>query len=442
MIAWGRALALAARLVEDRASVDRALGEVSSSARAFSNRDYPLSPLPLLLDAGAVTAAVPVLETYVGVLGRLVEAYREHAEVRAWFSLDRDEEALVLADRRLGDAPVVCRLDGYLEQGTERIRLLENNADAPAGTLFTPRVNRAVREVLRRSGSASLPVALEPDFAGEHVLLDALRRCGERAGARRTDVVTVLQRAGTVSREVAEMVLAFRDAGCDAAVADPRELDVRDGRARFGERPAGLVWNKVNTVDWRRLTAADPTLARRWLRALDDRDFVHVNPFGARFVAESKLSLALLGSSEFAALFSPAQREAVAALLPGSQRLVGGDAAAAAAHEHPSRYVVKDAYDIRGDGVRIGSAAGAREWADAIAPPAGTARLLQHHVAPTSYPVYRRGSPVGRIVCMATSLDTYVVGGTVAGFGAKASTGAKVNVFQGGQKLSVQVVAD
>lgn len=464
MIAWPQALELAALLASDPARTARAVAEVCSSAAPFQNRGYPLSPLPLLLDEHEVAAVVPLLEAYVSALGRLVEAYRDHAEVRAWFGLDAMAEALVLADTRCGDLPLVCRLDTYLEQGTERVRLLENNADAPAGTLFTARVNRAVSEVVRRCGGGScrrapggraVPVGStadgghgSPQLDDELLLLEALRRRGVHAGAHDSGIVTVVQRDEAVSREVREMVAVFRTAGFDAEVADPRALEVRGGRACFGKRPGGFVWNKVNTVDWQRLAAEDPTLAQRWLAALDDTDFVHANPFGARFVAESKLSLALLRSARFAGLWSARERAAVEALLPDAWLLAGGTdgadgpAPVAEAARQPARFVVKDPYDIRGDGVRVGGATDAYAWADALAPPGWSPRLLQRYVTPSAYPVLVAGGATRApaVVCMPTSLDAYVVEGAVAGFGAKAATGPKVNVYQGGQKLSVQVV--
>jgi hypothetical protein len=62
------------------------------------------------------------------------------------------------------------------------------------------------------------------------------------------------------------------------------------------------------------------------------------------------------------------------------------------------------------------------------------------YVAPTPYPTLQRGEPP--VVTMATSFDTYVLGGEARGFGAKASLAARVNVFQGGQKLAALVTRE
>jgi hypothetical protein len=43
---------------------------------------------------------------------------------------------------------------------------------------------------------------------------------------------------------------------------------------------------------------------------------------------------------------------------------------------------------------------------------------------------------------MNISLDTFVFNGTAVGFGSKASLNDKVNVFQGGSKVSIAVAAE
>jgi hypothetical protein len=77
---------------------------------------------------------------------------RQLPELRRWYALGPAAESLIDADRHLPDEVTICRLDGYLEQGTERLHLLENNADAPAGTLFSARINRLVGELLDELG--------------------------------------------------------------------------------------------------------------------------------------------------------------------------------------------------------------------------------------------------------------------------------------------------
>jgi hypothetical protein len=422
------------------------IGAAIAAAPCFQNAAFDLSPLPLMAAHDDAAAMVPALEAYVALLGRIVAAYREHAEVRDWFGLGPAAEALITADTRLGDEVTVCRLDGYLEQGTERLVLLENNADAPAGTLFSPRINGIVRDGLERAGVPA-PGWSPLTFADSGALLATLTAAARRAGISADPLrLAILQFDGRSNAESREMAVAFSQAGAEAFVADPRQL-AWDGKAvSFGGRPADVCWNKVNTVAWRDGVERDDALVARWAAALAGGELAHVNPFGARYVAESKLALALVTEPRFGGLFSAADQDLASGLLPWSRRLDGGAVAAdgqapLARHvrEHPAEYVIKEPYDIRGDGVTVGRAVSPAAWEQAVARAERDRLLIQRYVPPAAYPVVRAGKRPA-VVAMPASFDTFVFGGVAQGFGSKASLNARLNVFQGGQKLAVHVI--
>jgi hypothetical protein len=93
-------------------------------------------------------------------------------------------------------------------------------------------------------------------------------------------------------------------------------------------------------------------------------------------------------------------------------------------------------YDIRGDGVTIGRSADRTDWLAAITDGWHQHHLAQQFIAPTQLPVLHAD---GVIRPLSVSLDTFVFGGQPVGFGAKASSGDKVNVFRGGRKIAVRV---
>ncbi|PPK64840.1 hypothetical protein V5P93_006243 [Actinokineospora auranticolor] len=439
MIDWGTATRGAAALAERPEIASGALAAAAARAGRCQNTAFPLSPLPVYAAAAPARAVVPALERYVGLLRRIVEVFRAEPAVRAWYGLGPAAEALVAADPR-DDVPV-CRLDGYLEQGTERLWLLENNADAPAGTLFTPRVNRIAAETLADAGSPC-PQWSDLTFTDEAALLGAV--CADpRVG--RDPAVAVLALAGAVSAEVEEMVEVFRSAGAHAFVADPRAAKVRAGRAYFDGEPADACWNKVNTAGWRAVVESDPDLVRTWSEAVSGGNLAAANPFGARYAAESKFALALPRDPGFADLFTEEER-AVADLVPWSVRVdertptpEGNGSLVAELLENPADYVIKQAYDIRGDGVTVGRAAKRSVWRAAVERAVRERLLVQRYVPPAAYPVVRLADkPV--VAAMPISFDTYVLGGKVVGFGSKASFHARLNVFRGGRKLAVHVL--
>lgn len=443
-IDWPQTLSYAQWAVAQPAAVATAVQAAVAAHPVFRNRDFPLSPVPVLIRDRAATRWRPDLDAYVRLLGTVVRLFRTEPTVRAWFGLDAESTRLICADTRLGDTPWVCRLDGYLDQLSERLWILENNADAPAGTLFTARVNTLVDDILRGAGVAGR-VPTDLTYTSGEAFLRTLLAAADRAGVT-PDAVAVLQRRGAAAIESVEVVAELGALGIDAFLADPREVRVVRGRSYFGDRPANLAWNKVNTVGWRQL-AAGTDLTDRWERALCDSDLVHVNPFGARFVAEHKLSLAFVQEPAFDAMFTPEERATVETLLPWARR-VTADAVAPDGDrplvedllDRPADYVLKEAYDIRGDGVTIGHDVTVTAWRAAVQRALAEGGLAQRRVRPLSYPVVDAGR--GRAEAMPISLDAFMLGGALAGFGAKASRNAKVNIFQGGQKLAVHVLGE
>lgn len=445
MIDWTTATDVLAALHRRSDSLTPVIEKAVGRSRPFRNIGYPLSPLPLYAAGTRVAARVPAIERYVVLLNRIVARYRDTPELRRWYGLGPAAEALIDADRQAPDEVAICRLDGYLAQGTERLTLLENNADAPAGPLFSVRLNRILDDLLY-SANVIRPPQTELTLSGEtavlDVLLDHLRRRGLATGSPR---VAVLQPAGRSNVESMEMVTAFREHGVDAVLADPRELRLVGRQVWFGVHRVDACWNKVNTVGWRGLVESDAELLGRWCAALRDADFVHLNPFGVRYVAESKLTLALPREPRFADLFTAQERALVDELLPWARRL--GERAVADDGEtplavdlldNPNRYVLKEPYDIRGDGVTVGHAVGRRDWERAVRRALDQRLVAQRYVPPTGYPVLRPDQEPS-VVTMPVSFDTFVFDGRVRGFGAKASLNARVNVFQGGQKLAVHV---
>ena len=413
----------------------------------FQNTPYAVSPLPLLTSDAAWRAHAALIERYVAILERVVERYRASAEVRAYIGLTPDEEALALLDSGLARSVAVARIDGYLRAEDGSLRILENNADAPAGTLFTPRLNAFVDE-LSGARLAAAGVTLRPfPLDGGDAILDwfrgAYRTWSGRAGVPR---IAILQETGKANVESREMAAAFSAAGVPAVMCDPGEIVVEDGAARGPDgSPVDVVWNKINTVGWRRYAAARPEVVRRWHEIVARKLCLHLNPFSARFVIESKRSLALLHEERFAALFDAGERAFLADVLPWATKLeadkrvdFGGARsdlrALLLAQRH--RFVLKEPYDIRGDGVTVGRSCDQPVWAERVERGFAEGHIVQEYVAPLKLPIVVPHN--GTVAPMNVSLDSFVFDGRCVGLGSKASFNDRVNLFQGGQKLAVR----
>ncbi|HVJ16823.1 MAG TPA: hypothetical protein VM686_15390, partial [Polyangiaceae bacterium] len=393
------------------------------------------------------TEHVELVERYLSLLERVVALYLTEPTVRDYFDLGPVAHALVTVQHGFTRNVHICRLDGYLQHETGALSILENNADCPAGTLFTQRLNALVEGISRDVLGADTALLRTP-LDGRRAALDALLAAHrEWGGTAENPVIAILQLAGKANLESLEMAREFSALGVETVVADPRELDLSHGPARVQDRRVHCVWNKINTVYWNALVLESPELPALFARAIAERRLCHVNPFSARYVLENKRCLALLQEPETEALFTAQERALVSRLLPWSRKLAPGKRVVFEGREHdieqllseqPHRFVLKEPYDIRGDGVTIGCAADRSTWSKKLHEGLNAGFVAQEYVRPTQFPIV---APNGHVCPMTVSLDTFVFGGRVVGLGSKASTSAKVNLFQGGRKLSARVVA-
>ncbi|MGK5733726.1 hypothetical protein [Streptomyces sp. URMC 124] len=447
MIDWIRTGTATAELARDPQRALAVTAEEVAASPPLRNRHFALSPSALFLRRSPAQAHAARAEAYVALLDKMLTLYRSDPEVRAFFGLSAAAERLIRAGDESLDRVTVARIDGYLDLATGRLRVLENNADAPAGAVFTPRINTAVAAVHRRLGldggtDDAYPFRDDRGFA--ELLLDQARRHGTPAAAPRIAVLQPREAAGV---ESTELVAQLRALGATAFLADPRDLEVTGPHVCFAGRPADLCWNKVNTVLWQRLVESSPALVDGWCRALASGRFLHLNSMGSRYVAENKLALALVQDPRFADRFDAAEHALVAGLLPWSRSLrIGAGAGAGAGLPDEAEilarapeFVLKEPYDIRGDGVLVGRSTRGDVWAEAVARGGREGFLLQEYVPPAGCPVLCED---GTTVPMAVSLDSFVWAGRFTGFGSKASTADRVNVFQGGRKVSVRVSGD
>jgi len=417
--------------------------DFARSGRTFRNVDYPLSPRVLIVSPELRRQAEELGERMIAILERVIDLYLAEEETRRFFMLDsRAEDWVGIAPgyrRRIR----ISRFDTFLSPEGDGLRILENNTDCPAGTVFTGFVMELARATptLARFLSALPPLCADPIASPDAFVGALLSAFAEFSGGEAPpERICVLQPGGRATPEVREQLRIFAERQLSAVVADPRKLAYRGGRLLAEDLPVDLVWNKVNTVYFEEL---EPASVAGLIEACRDRAVCHVNSFAARYVTESKLCAAYLSEPRFRAKFSAEDQALLARAIPWTRKLEDGEVRFAGrdydlkelALERQHGMVLKTSYDIRGDGVTIGRSVSAAEWRERLDRCWGRPFVLQDYVAAPELQVPRRGqAEPGR---KRFSLDLFLFDGRFQGFGSKMSEGEKLNLFQGGSKLPI-----
>jgi hypothetical protein len=410
----------------------------------FRNVGYPLFPRLAIVSSAFFEAARYLGETMLQVLEKVIRVFESDSETQEFFRLTPEARDLAAINPGYARRIRISRFDTLLDTASGTLKILENNTDCPAGVIFTGRVMQLmlqmptlVRFIERHAVLREDPIRKADAFI--ETLLDVFQ---EFRGAHVYPAsVCLLQPRGRVTNEVRAISRILTDRGLKSVVADPRDMVFTGGALYAGGMPVELIWNKINTVDFEKL---DPAAAMEsLLEACRKRVVCHVNSFQARYVTESKLCLAYLLDPRFHKHFTSDELAMVRQAIPWTRRLADCDVeyrgqkweVRQLAIEQREQFVLKAAYDIRGDGVTIGRATDSQTWRQLIERCWDRAYVLQEYVEPPKLPVPERSDHSW--AWKKFSLDLFMFNGRFQGFGSKIADGEKLNLFQGGSKLPV-----
>jgi uncharacterized circularly permuted ATP-grasp superfamily protein len=323
------------------------------------------------------------------------KAYRraiEDAAFRAQFGLLDWEEELVQHDPGFRNPSPTSRVDTFFVTDRGGLRLTEYNAETPASPAYNDVLTEilyglpVMREFLRRYEVRALPAR----HSVLHALVDAYRQW---SGGHEAPRVAILD-----WREVpsySEFVLFaeyFKSQGLECIIADPREVEYRDGRlvsTASADFHITLIYKRVLISELIERGGLDQPV----VRAVRDGAVCMVNPFRCK-ILHKKASLAVLSDERNADLFTAEEREAIDAHIPWTCRI---EYRYARYHdqeidlipyivEHRENLVLKPNDEYGGKGIVLGWQTDAAGWEQAIRTALSEPYIVQERVAIPSEP--------------------------------------------------------
>jgi hypothetical protein len=146
-----------------------------------------------------------------------------------------------------------------------------------------------------------------------HALLDSYRRWTGRRTALPRIAILDWREVPTYSEFVITAEY-LRSQGLDCIIADPREVEYRDGRLMAGDFAIDLVYKRVLINELVQRGGIDHPI----IRAVRDGAVCMVNPFRCKLL-HKKASLAVLSDERNAGMFSESERTAIDAHIPWSR---------------------------------------------------------------------------------------------------------------------------
>src|SRR4029078_3386545 len=169
------------------------------------------------------------------------------AGLRTQFGLLEWEELLIHDDPGFRDASPTSRLDAFFADGPDGsgLKFTEYNAETPAGAGYGDALTRAFLSLPVmadfRNDYNCFPLPAAPGV--EHSLLDAFRQW---SGTREAPRIAIVDWHDVPTRS--EFVLFcdfFKQNGMECVIADPREMEYRNGQLYSGNFHVTLIYKRV-----------------------------------------------------------------------------------------------------------------------------------------------------------------------------------------------------
>src|SRR6266567_2736621 len=378
-------------LTDDLAAVSQAQLEAQQRQRGLYFSERPLCTVlrPRFMTPGQYRFLQSRMHVLLRAFDKAFSAAIEDAGIRQQFGLYDWEEELVQHDPGYRDPSPTSRVDTFFVSERGGLRLTEYNAETPASPAYNDALTEVfyglpvMREFLREYEVRPLPAR----HSVLHALVDAYLQW---AGHREAPRIAILD-----WREVpsySEFVLFaeyFRSQGFECIIADPREVEYREGRLMAGDFHITLIYKRVLISE----LIERGGLEHPVVRAVRDGAVCMVNPFRCK-ILHKKASLAVLSDERNAGLFNVEELAAIDAHIPWTYRVEERNARYRGQtidlipyiFEHRENFVLKPNDEYGGKGIVLGWQTGAAGWEQAIRTALSEPYIVQERVAIPSEP--------------------------------------------------------
>jgi len=403
---------------------------------------------PLFMDVRDEARQRAACEVIARVGERIIREAMQDESLLADFGLSDAERALVAIDPGYACASTASRLDSFLLP--DSLMFAEYNAESPAGFGYTETL-AAVFEALPIMARFREHFDAQP-YRMMDAMLEALVASYRDWGGTATPPTIVITDFRGVPTWSEFEILAdhFSTRGVPTVVADPRDLEIVNGRLVAAGRAIDLVYRRALIND----LVARPDDTRVLVQAYRDRIACVANTLRCK-IPHKKSFFAVLTDEAHASRFSDGERAVIRAHVPWTRVVAerrtrtstGEDVDLSTfVRNQRDRLVLKPTDDFGGHGVTLGWETEASAWEGALqgalAAPAGT-WIVQERI-----PIRREAFPMvetdpHRVTNRDMLVDCapYIFRGKVAGFLTRLSTSSLANVTSGGGQVPAFRVA-
>ncbi|MFM0340230.1 hypothetical protein [Paraburkholderia fungorum] len=406
-------LNLAYSHVQKRAAEDN----LSTSLGSTGSCPEPLMSGVCALHAETEEIVAARIGTVFGALQKIVSTYRADANLQEFLEIPWQLNQWVRQDTQpLNNKIDLCRFD-LMGRTLSGLRIIEFNANAPGGIVYTGMINRYWREapftsdLIASWGGASSP------FEQLDWVVRWLSGLAHGRGIVDIEGIGLLRPAGGNMLELPHLKKRIEACGLRSVMLSPEQVNQRDDHsfqlAYLKYRPQRAI---EGIGQW-----------EQFCRSVVEGRLVIPSSLAGRWIGVNKLCAAVMSDPRFSYLFDVAERAAIRTIIPMSRKL-GDGMTQGEVIASKDDFVIKHPYGSRGASVHIGRDYDQTAWSELIRRTSSLGCLVQQYVE-SDYEV--DGAPCSR------DLRVMIASGAIVGYGSRVSHARKINSAPDRRKLAV-----
>ncbi len=397
---------------------------------------------PLFLDERDEARQRAACEVVAAIGERIIGEAMADEALLADFGLSDAERTLVAIEPGYACASTASRLDSFLLP--DSLMFAEYNAESPAGYGYTETL-AAVFEQTPIMGRFRERFDVQAYPMMDAMLTALLESYRDWGGTARPPRMVITDFAGVPTWSEFEILAEhFTARGVPTLIADPRDLEIVNGRLVAHGEPIDLVYRRALMTD----LVARPDDTRVLVQAYEQRLACVANTFRCK-IPHKKSFFAVLTDEAHAARFSAAEHAVIRAHVPWTRVVAERRTATSSGDDvdlttfirtQRTRLVLKPTDDFGGHGVTLGWDTAAEEWDDtlqrAVQSPPGS-WVVQERI-----PIRREVFPMvetdpHRVTTRDMLVDCapYLFRGRMCGFLTRLSSSGLANVTSGGGQV-------
>lgn len=382
-------------------------------------------------------------ETVWSAIEKIGKAAREDDSLFAEIGLTDGERQLANMDPGYEEISVTSRLDSFLT--AETYQFVELNAECPAGIAYQDVAAEIFLEMPLMRAFAKRN-SVRPMYCRGDLLAALLTIYSRLRGHGTRPNIAIVDYKGLPTQREFELFKEYFEArGYSTTIADPRELELRDGELHHREFRIDLVYRRVLTTELlEKLDECKP-----FVEAYRSGAAVFVNSFRTKYV-HKKMLFAILTDDRYEDLFTAGEREAIRSSVPWTRRVQPTATEHKGEHvdllqfiqEHRNTLVLKPNDDYGGHGIYIGWECDSRDWDLAIQKALHEDYLVQERVSTEReiFPYIDQTTGSVKMVEQLVDLDPLLFFGRVRGAFTRLSSSSLANVTSGAGMVPTMIV--